>query len=284
MSSFGVFLAFGFLLGLFLVWRLCRAWDLNEEKILDLTLLTFAGGLIGARVYFAVSNWQFFASSPFSLIFINKVPGFSFWGGILGGWLTLFYLAKRYRMNFWQLADIAVVGLLGGLVLSDIGCFLGGCNSGSPSNAFFAVTQVGLIGKRWPVQIVEAFLLWISLMKVWSLALHFHQTGKIAAIGFIYIGVIRLILEPFRQNHQGVFFSLVLLLLGLTIYFRVTKQHPLIFSKNLIKLATGVFTDRAIRTRVVQNVRSSWYNQKTGISWKVRNLKKLLRRSNVKLS
>lgn len=277
-------MALGFLLGLFLVWRLCRAWDLNEEKILDLTILTFIGGLIGARIYFAVSNWQIFAPNPFNLILFNKVPGFSFWGGILGGWLTLFYLARRYRMNFWQLADIAVVGLLGGLILSDIGCFLGGCSSGSPSQSFFAVTQVGLIGKRWPVQIVEAFLLLISLKKVWSKALHFHQTGKIAAIGFLYIGVIRLILEPFRQNHSSVFFSVVLTLLGLTIYFKVTKQDPVVFIKSLIKTGAGIFTDAAVRKRVVQNVRQSWYNQKTSFSWKLRNLKKFLRRFNVKFS
>ena len=34
-SSFGIFLALGILLGIFLVWRLSRAWDLDEEKILD---------------------------------------------------------------------------------------------------------------------------------------------------------------------------------------------------------------------------------------------------------
>lgn len=196
----------------------------------------------------------------------------------------MFYLARRYKMNFWQLADIAVVGLLGGLVLSDIGCFLGGCNSGSVSKTFIAVSQAGLIGKRWPVQIMEAFLLWMSLMKVWSKALHFHQTGKIASLGFIYIGVIRLILEPLRQDHSGVFFSAVLFILGLTIYFRVTKQDPVTYFKSVIKVGTGVFTDATVRTRVVQNIRQSWYNQKTVVSWKARNLKKLLRRSNVKLS
>ena len=56
LSSFGVFLALAFLFGVFLIWRLSRAWDLDEEKILDLMLLTFLGGLVGARLFFGLIN------------------------------------------------------------------------------------------------------------------------------------------------------------------------------------------------------------------------------------
>lgn len=283
-SSFGVFLATGFLVGLFLVWRLCRAWDLDEEKTLDLTLLTFLGGLIGARLYFVTEHLQLFASSPLSVILINRIPGFSFWGGVLSGWLTLYFLARRYKMDFWQLADIAVVGLLGGLIFADMGCFFGSCNIGIPSKAFFSVTQVGFIGKRWPVQIVEAFALFISLFKVWSEATRFHQRGKIASLGFIYIGVIKLIFEPFRQDHTGLFFSIILILLGFTIYYRITRQNPINHLQSLSKLLIGMFTDSQTRIQVVQSLGKTWYNQKTGFGWKLRNLKKVLRRFNVKLS
>jgi len=276
-------LALGFLLGIFLVWRLCRAWDLDEEKILDITLLTLLGGLLGARVYFAIENLQVF-SLPLNLILINKAPGLSFWGGILGGWLTLYFLARRKRLNFWQLADIAVVGLLGGLIMSDIGCFLGGCDVGSPSKAFFAVTMVGSIGKRWPIQIMEALFLTVSLTNVWSQATHFHQRGKIVSLAFVYIGISKLVLEPFRQDHSGVVFSAVFILLGATIFYRLTKQTPLIHLKVLGQFLIKFFTDPKARLDVVQTLSKTWYNQKTAINWKLRNLKKLLRRSNVKFS
>lgn len=283
-SSFGVFLALGFLLGIFLIWRLCRAWDLDEEKTLDLILLTFIGGIIGARVYFAIENWQYFLSSPLNLILINKIPGLSFWGGILSGWLTLFFLARRNRQDFWLLADIASVGFLGGLIFSDIGCFLGGCNVGVPSKAFFAVNMVGLVAKRVPVQILEVVLLVLGLRNVWSKALHFHQRGKIVSLTFVYIGFIKLLLDSLKQDHSERIFSLVLILLGLTIYYRVTRQNPIKQLKSLGKFLAKLITDLETRKKVVQTLNKLMYNQKTAMSWKLRNFKKYLRRINVKFS
>lgn len=283
-SSFGIFLALGFFWGVFLIWRLARAWDLDEEKVLDLTLLTFIGGLIGARIFFAIDHLNYFISSPLDLLLINKAPGFNFWGGFLGGWLSLFLFARRFKTNFWQLADIALVGLLGGLILSNVGCFLGGCNIGIPSKFFLAVNMVGTIGKRLPVQLLEAALLGLVLIRIWSKATHFHQRGKIVSSGFIYIGLIKLLLQPLKQNHSEAFFSIALILLGLVIYYISTKQNPISHIKIMLKFSGRFFTDPEVRVLVLQKIKKSWYNQKTTTIWKLRNLKKVLRRSNVKFS
>lgn len=276
---------------MFLVWRLSRAWDLDEEKTLDLTLLTFIGGIVGARLYFVLENLQIFFASPLNLILINKVPGLSFWGGILGGWLTLYYFARRKRLDFWQLADIAFVGILGGMVLSNLGCFLGGCNIGTPTNSIIGVSMAGALGKRWPVQLIEAILLTFGLLKIWSKATHFHQRGKIAGLGFLYVGAITFILDPLRQDHSGRLFSLVFILLGSTIYYKVMKQNPITHLKLIRRFLVQVVADPETRKRVVQNLYKSWYNQTTKLSWKLRNLrkksggiKKLLRRLNVKFT
>lgn len=283
-SSFGFFLALGCLLGIFLVWRLARAWDIDEERVLDLMLLTFVGGLAGARIYFALENLSFFALSPLNLILIHKFPGFSFWGGVLGGWLTLFFLSQKKRLDFWQVADIASVGLIGALVLSNIGCFLGGCDVGVPSKAFFSVAMLGSIGTRWPVQIVEAIFLAIALRYLWSQAIHFHQRGKIVSLGLTFVGFTKLILEPFKEDHSGIIFSLVFMFLGLTIFYRITKQNPIIHAKSIVNFVVQFISDSNIRRKTVQKLRKTWYNQKTTLTWKLRNLKKLLRRSNVKFS
>lgn len=277
-SSFGVFLALGFLLGIFLIWRLARAWDLPEEKVLDLIFLTIIGGFIGARAYFVVEHLQIFITTPLSVFLINKVPGLNFWGGFLGGWLILYVFAKRLRFDFWQIADIASVGLLGGLIFSSAGCLLGGCSAGIPSKAFFAVVQQGLMGRRWPVQLLEALLLAVALIRIWGKATHFHQRGKIASTGFIYIGIIGFLLEPLKKDHTGGIFSIVLTVLGLTIFYRVTKQNPLAQIKELKNFMVQFIAQREFRKKVMQNLGRYWYNQKAMFIWKLKDLKKSLRR------
>lgn len=283
-SSFGVFLALAFLAGIFIIWRLCRAWDLPEERILDLMLLTFIGGLLGARLYFVIGHLSLFAAAPFNIILVNKVPGFTFWGGFLGGWLTLFFFAKRFRMDFRQLSDIALVGFFGGLILTDFGCFLGGCNVGTPTTSFLGVNMAGFVGKRWPVQIIEAFVLSLIFMKIWSKVTHFHQQGKIVSLGFIYIGLVKLALWPFREDRTDFFLVLGIIILGFTMYYMVLNISPIKHFKATASFVSGFVNNPAVRQKLVQRIGKYWYNQKANIGWNLRSIKKLLRKSNVKFS
>lgn len=283
-TTFGVFLALGFLAGVFLIWRLCRAWDLDEEKILDLTILSFLGGLLGARLYFVIENLPYFISSPLDVILINKTAGFSFWGGFFGGSLALYVWSKRFKADFRQLADIALAGLLGGLILSSIGCFFGACSVGTPTKSFLGISMIGFVGKRWPVQLFEALLLLFAYFKIWGYATHFHQRGKIAALGLIYIGAIKLAVLPLKEAKNEFIFAVILVLLGFTAYYRIIKQTPLTTLKTSVKYIINLFKYSSARKQLVQKIGKYWYNQKTGFVWKFRSLKKLLRRSNVKFS
>lgn len=289
-SSFGFFLAAAFLLGVFLVWRLARAWDLDEEKVLDLMLLTLLGGLIGARVYFVTTHLDFFAADFWRIFFIPKYPGFSFWGGFLGGWLSLFLFARRFKMGFWHIADMAAIGFLGGLVLSDLGCFFGGCLAGNPSNLFFAVSMVGLVGKRFPVQVLESLLLLVVLLKLWSQATHFHPRGKIVSTALIYIGIIKLLAGFFRPpDASDLIFPITLIVLGTAIFYQTVnngdskKKRTLLSDlKAVLFFTAGLFTRKENRNLLLLTLGKSWYNQTADLKWKLANLRKLLRRFRVK--
>lgn len=284
-STFGILVAVGYLLAIFLIWRLARAWDLDEEKILDMTLLTFLGGLIGARIYFVTEHWDLFVVEPSKILLFYKFPGFSFWGGILGGWLTLFYFSKKFKLDFWQIADIASVGFLGGLILGNIGCLLGGCGVGIPSKLFFAVSQVGTIGTRFPTQVLEALLLTFALIKIWSFATHFHSRGIIVAMTLIFVSLIKLLMEPVRATHgQNYFFLTTLLILGFVIFYKVTRRNIFWDLKNTGLFLVGITHRPEVRKLLLLMIKKSWYNQTTAIGWKFRNLKKIARRLNVRFS
>lgn len=290
-SSFGIFLAAGFLFGIFLVWRLSRAWDLPEEKVLDLTLLTFLGGLLGARVYFILENFSSFGMDLFKWLLFYKYQGFSFWGAMLGGFLTLRFFSKKFKINFWQALDFAAVGLLGGLIFLDLGCFFAGCNIGVSSKLIFAVPMVGKVGTRIPIQIFEAALIYFVLWRVWRFAMHFHIQGTVAAFSLIYLGLVKLITEPLREIHNiSVFLNAILILFGINLFYnvsytnKVTKRKILSDIKSFGIFLISIISDAHARKEVVVGMKKSWYNYKVGLSWKLRSLSKILRRLNVYFS
>jgi phosphatidylglycerol---prolipoprotein diacylglyceryl transferase len=281
-SSFGFSLAVAFLYGTFLVWRLSRAWDLPEERILDLVILTFFGGLIGARLYFVTLNLDYFLSDPYKILLITKYPGMSFWGGFLGGWLSLFYFCRRFKLNFWQIADLAAVGFLAGLIFGDIGCFLGGCSVGKVSD-FLGTPVVGQLGHRFPVSILEALILALILFQIWPKAVKFHPTGRIVSLSLILLGLIKFFTEFFRApqvlgigSWSGYILSLVIFSLGIYIYYFLSKKNLLADLKSLANPHT--------QATQLAGIKKGWYNQRIvwGLRLKKLNFIKLLRRANVK--
>lgn len=282
-SSFGLFLSIGFIYGSFLVWRLARAWELNEEKILDLIILAFFGGLLGARIFFVSLNFDFFKDDLFKILLITKYPGISFWGGFLGGWLAMFIFARRLKLNFYQVADLAAVGYLGGVILGDLGCFLGGCAVGGQSSIFFAVPVVGVVGKRFPAQLLEAALLSLLLFKMWPKSSRFHIHGEILSIILIFLGIIKLISEFFLASHQGGYFlSIATSSLGIFIYYQITKRNV---KKDLVSayfILASLLTSKKQWRNILASLSRSWYNLINSWSWKLRALAKFLRRMRVK--
>lgn len=284
-SSYGVFLALGFIVGLFLIWRLARAWDMDEEKILDLTLLTFLGGFAGARIFFVISNLTYFFQHPIAIILFYKMPGFALAGGLLGGFLTLYITARKKKMDFLQAADFAAVGFVAGSIFESLGCFLAACEIGRPSNIFFAVEMAGYVGKRFPVQALQALFLTATLHSLWRKSIHFHPKGKILALSLIYLGGIKLFTQIFKDSQsQDLIFSLLLIILGIKILYKATNRKITVDLKDLILFSRNFLTDSLTRQKSLDKLSKIWYNRKTTLVWNLVKVKRSLRRFNVRIS
>lgn len=294
-SSFGAFLALAFLATIFIIWRLSKAYDLNEEKIIDLVILVFFGGMVGARLYFVILNLNFFDNFN-KVILINRYPGLSFWGGLVGGFLTLWFFSKRSRLNFWQIADFASISFLLGVVLGDIGCFLGGCFYGVVSDSALATPVAGLIGKRLPIALIESFLLLLAFFYLWKQVVRFHFAGKIVANSLIVLGIIKFYTEFYRGDVRplipyvglsyGQLFAILGFAVGIYIFYRQSKRKLASDAKSLVNLLSSAKKRQLLLLRS----RKTWYNYQVDFKIKMdrglqalRSLPKVLkRRLNVK--
>ena len=120
--TFGVFVALGILLGVWLFLRYARERGLDPELLSRLAWQVIVLGIIGSRVLFVITNWSEFEDDPLSLFAIWE-GGLQFSGSFLISIVVIWWFARRHpQMPGFALSDGIVYGLTAGLVVGRLGC------------------------------------------------------------------------------------------------------------------------------------------------------------------
>jgi len=117
--------AFSGFLAAFLIVRsevLRRGHDV--ELAYDMILYAYVGGWVGARLFLIPTAWDYFVKDPFA--FLLSSSGWVWYGGLIGGAIGDWLVARRWKLSMLLLADIAAPALAMGLAIGRIGCQLAG--------------------------------------------------------------------------------------------------------------------------------------------------------------
>jgi phosphatidylglycerol:prolipoprotein diacylglycerol transferase len=128
--AYGVMLGVSLVVGWYLTLPLSERDGLPKETMANCYVVTALAALAGARLLYVATNTDEFKSiwDLFALRNGGLVAYGGFLGGLIGSWA---YLApKRIRLLAW--ADDAVPSLASGLLITRIGCYLFGCDFGTP--------------------------------------------------------------------------------------------------------------------------------------------------------
>jgi phosphatidylglycerol:prolipoprotein diacylglycerol transferase len=130
--SYGVLLGLSLIAGYFVAVRVGQRKDGLHEDVLGAAYIAAAlCGIAGARVLYVLENRERFAESSASWFDITS-GGVTAYGGFLGGLVgAAAYLALK-RASLGAFADAAAPALALGTVLTRIGCYLYGCDFGTP--------------------------------------------------------------------------------------------------------------------------------------------------------
>ena len=234
---YGVMAALGFLTALAVVRRNRRYAKLDNDQATNLVMLGMIAGVVGARIFYVVQNFRYYAAHPEAIIRIDQ-GGLVFYGGFLLATAALIFCARRWRADCVRVCDILTPALAWAHALGRVGCFLNGCCFGKPTAAAWAVVyprgsepfiRYGAQGLH-PVQLYEALL----NIVLGGVLLHLVRKGKrgVAMATYIFAyGILRFLDEFFRGDHvqadrvmgftpaQVIGFALIPLGLGLMIYF-----------------------------------------------------------------
>ncbi|MGH9676164.1 MAG: prolipoprotein diacylglyceryl transferase family protein, partial [Candidatus Acidiferrum sp.] len=195
-------------------------------------------GLIGARLYHVMESPREFFADPWPQLYSRF--GFAWFGGFLGGFLALFFLARYFKLPLLQFLDMCSPAACVGYAIGRIGCLLSGDGdygkaTSLPWGMSFPNGVVPTTERVHPTPIYE-FLIWMAIaVFLWHMGTKALKgpkaKGEIFCNYLILTGMARFLIEFIRINPRSFFgmsnaqaASLVSILLGAVLLWRIKSQ------------------------------------------------------------
>jgi phosphatidylglycerol:prolipoprotein diacylglycerol transferase len=231
----GLFLIVGLWLSTLLIDREAPRRGQSAGAINSMVFYALIGGLIGARLGYALRYLDAYLSNPLALVSLSPSTLSILEGFVMAGIVALAY-AQRKGLSLWPTLD----ALTPSFALFAI--FLGAAHLSS-GDAFGAEAQVpwaiDLWGaRRHPSQVYEILAAVLIFLGVWRIRVMDAFSGFLSMIWLSLAAAARLLLEGFRGDSVIVFgglrfaqlTSLVILLLSLAMLHVLSRRQPTITS------------------------------------------------------
>ncbi|WP_156288343.1 prolipoprotein diacylglyceryl transferase [Oceanobacillus salinisoli] len=129
---YGVIIAAGAALGLWLAMKEADRLGLNKELLIDFIVFAVPIAILCARIYYVTFEWERYANGPFWRVFAVWEGGLAIHGAIIGGFLVAVVFARVKEISFWQLLDIIAPSLILGQAIGRWGNFMNQEAHGGP--------------------------------------------------------------------------------------------------------------------------------------------------------
>jgi phosphatidylglycerol:prolipoprotein diacylglycerol transferase len=242
LTSFGVLMALAFLTaGWILARELERIGD-DPETAWDIVWYGAVGGILGAKIYYLILNWNETAADPWGAILSRA--GLVWYGGFIGGALLIWWRLAARKLPVLRFGDAIAPALAMGYVVGRLGCFLVGDDYGRPTDRPWGIAfpdgappstagnlrafgvdlpptiADGTVLAVHPTQLYEMAMMLVVFAMLWA----WRKRGWPAGVlWFAYValaGVERFIVEIFRAKDDrflGVFTIAQLISVGLVL-------------------------------------------------------------------
>jgi len=162
---YGLFITAGFAAAaVYLVWRRDKV-GLTKDNILDLVIMAVPCGLVGARIYYMIFNFDlYFGPGKWQNIIAFREGGLAVYGGIIASGLAFLIYSRVKKIPIGNMLDAAGFGLFIGQALGRWGNFFNreafGIETSVPWRmglTFEHNVYVASLGKTFPAGITHYF-------------------------------------------------------------------------------------------------------------------------------
>jgi phosphatidylglycerol:prolipoprotein diacylglycerol transferase len=211
LGTYGLMVAIG-LICAFLVMRADfarRKVVADSEAIIGITGLA---GLVGARLYHLLESPAEFFADPWPQLF--STMGFAWFGSVIGGFLALLLLARKFRIAPLLMLDVASTAAALGYGIGRIGCLISGDGDyGKPTSLPWGMSFpngiVPTTERVHPTPIYEFLISLLIFWILWRLGAYFiarrGPAGMIFAAYLVLSGISRFLIEILRINPRSFF-------------------------------------------------------------------------------
>jgi phosphatidylglycerol:prolipoprotein diacylglycerol transferase len=198
-------------------------------------------GLVGARLYHVLESPSEFFADPWPQLFSRF--GFAWFGGFLGGFVALLFLARRLKIPVLEFMDICSPAACVGYAIGRIGCLLSGDGDyGMPTSLPWGMSfpngVVPTTQRVHPTPLYE-FFIWLAIAAIlWRVGAKYLREPSIKGLNgevfcryLMFTGIARFLIEFIRINPRSFFgmsnaqtASLVCIALGAILLFGLKAQ------------------------------------------------------------
>lgn len=218
-----------------------------HELMGNIVMIAAVAGLIGAKIFHNLENWDEFVKSPIESLL--SFSGLTFYGGLIMGIVAVYYYAKSNNIKFIHLADACSPGLMLGYGIGRLGCQLSGDGD-------------------WGIVNLAAKPEWMSFLPDWTWA--FKYPHNVLSEG---VPIANCVGRHCMELPQAVFptplYESVMALLIFTFLWSIRKkiiQPGLMFSIYLVLNGLERFMIEKIRVNTLYNVSGFTFTQAELIS------------------
>lgn len=190
---YGIFIATGMMLAIILAKYTSKYRDVNYDSLLDVVLISLPIGIIGARLYYVAFEFNNYKDNLID-VFNIRGGGLAIHGGILFALVSAFIIAKRKKMSFFRMADVAAPTIIIAQAIGRWGNFFNSEAHGGPVSYDFIKNFPYFIQKGMHIDGIyyhPTFLyesLWnFTVFIILMIAL--RKTKKVGLVFFTYIGL-----------------------------------------------------------------------------------------------
>jgi len=223
LPTFGIIVAIAVVLATAVATRLVRSYETvgrlppqSHMFVTDMVLVSALAGIVGARVFDILDNFDRFLAHPLAMVFTRA--GFSIYGGLCFGILAGVIFVKRRSVPVFPMLDAAAPAMMLGYGVGRLGCQVSGDGDwGIAANMLLkpswlphwlwaqtydgniAGVMISLPGV-YPTPIYEIMMALAVFCVLWRLRLHDNRAGYLFSIYLLLAGFQRLLIEKIRIN------------------------------------------------------------------------------------